>query len=88
MGSRAMGYSWIWIKLNFFKNRDNEIDTLLQDKNIYADVSKLLPLNEEKDIPRNEISESYTHIAFSIDEANLDKMYEKLDDIISSWLGV
>ncbi|VEF47617.1 glyoxalase/bleomycin resistance protein/dioxygenase [Bacillus freudenreichii] len=37
-----------------------------------------LALNEEKDIPRNEISLSYTHIAFSIDEADFDKMHEKL----------
>lgn len=45
----------------------------------YFDLNGMwLALNEEKDIPRNEISQSYTHIAFSIDEAALDKMYEKL----------
>lgn len=37
-----------------------------------------LALNEEKDIPRNEISQSYTHIAFSIDEGEFDHMYDKL----------
>lgn len=37
-----------------------------------------LALNEEKNIPRNEISQSYTHIAFSIDEAEIVDMYEKL----------
>jgi len=37
-----------------------------------------LALNEEKDIPRNEISQSYTHIAFSIDEADVDTVYNKL----------
>ena len=37
-----------------------------------------LALNEEKDIPRNEIGQSYTHIAFSIDEADVDTVYNKL----------
>jgi metallothiol transferase len=37
-----------------------------------------LALNEEKDLPRNEIDQSYTHIAFSIDEADIVDMYEKL----------
>ncbi|MFJ7953515.1 FosM family fosfomycin resistance protein [Lysinibacillus sp. NPDC096418] len=45
----------------------------------YFDLNGLwLALNEEKDIPRNEISQSYTHTAFSIDEEELDNMYQKL----------
>lgn len=45
----------------------------------YLDVNGLwLALNVEKDIPRNEIHQSYTHIAFSIQEDDFDKMYEKL----------
>lgn len=45
----------------------------------YFDLNGMwLALNEEKDIPRNEIKYSYTHIAFSIDEEDFDKMYEKL----------
>ena len=45
----------------------------------YFDLNGIwLALNEEKDIPRNEMSESYTHIAFSIDEADIDTIYNKL----------
>ncbi|MBS4192677.1 FosM family fosfomycin resistance protein [Bacillus sp. FJAT-49705] len=45
----------------------------------YFDLNGLwLALNVEKDIPRNEITQSYTHIAFSIDEKDYDEMYDKL----------
>jgi metallothiol transferase len=48
----------------------------------YFDLNGMwLALNEEKDIPRNEISHSYTHIAFSIEEADFIKMYEKLKEL-------
>lgn len=40
-----------------------------------------LALNVEKNIPRNEIIQSYTHIAFSIEEAEIDKMYVKLEKL-------
>ncbi|MFF2447090.1 FosM family fosfomycin resistance protein [Neobacillus sp. NPDC058068] len=45
----------------------------------YFDLNGLwLALNLEKDIPRNEINQSYTHIAFTIEEADFLKIYEKL----------
>ncbi|MEK3907739.1 FosM family fosfomycin resistance protein [Oceanobacillus sp. FSL W7-1309] len=46
----------------------------------YFDLNGMwLALNQEKDIPRNEISHSYTHIAFSIEVQEFDKMYDKLN---------
>ncbi|MBS4218083.1 metallothiol transferase FosB [Bacillus sp. FJAT-49711] len=48
-------------------------------RSAYFDLNGIwLALNEEKDIPRNEISYSYTHIAFSIEESEYDCIYEKL----------
>lgn len=45
----------------------------------YFDLNGIwLALNEEKDIPRDEIKYSYTHIAFSIEETDFDEIYEKL----------
>ncbi|WP_406945930.1 metallothiol transferase FosB [Halobacillus sp. SY10] len=45
----------------------------------YFDLQGMwLALNEEKDIPRNEISASYTHTAFTIRECDFDDAYEEL----------
>ncbi|PLR80593.1 metallothiol transferase FosB [Bacillus sp. V33-4] len=40
-----------------------------------------LALNLEKDIDRSETNDSYTHIAFSLDEDDFEKMYEHLKSL-------
>ncbi|MDD9268037.1 metallothiol transferase FosB [Paenibacillus sp. GCM10023248] len=40
-----------------------------------------LALNVEQDIPRSEIAQSYTHIAFSVDEEDFDGMVSKLEQL-------
>ncbi|MGX6445126.1 FosM family fosfomycin resistance protein [Neobacillus sp. K501] len=48
----------------------------------YFDLQGIwLALNEEKGIPRNEINQSYTHIAFSINETEFDHNYKKLKEM-------
>jgi metallothiol transferase len=48
----------------------------------YLDLDGMwLALNVEKEIPRNEIKQSYTHIAFSVEEEDFDKMYDKLKSL-------
>lgn len=45
----------------------------------YFDIGGLwVALNEEKDIPRNEIQYSYTHTAFTIDESEYNSWYRWL----------
>ncbi|MGE7904542.1 FosM family fosfomycin resistance protein [Peribacillus sp. NPDC094092] len=54
----------------------------------YFDLNGMwLALNAEEDIPRNEISQSYTHIAFSIEEADFMNMYEMLKELNVSILS-
>lgn len=48
----------------------------------YFDLNGMwLALNVEKDIPRDEISQSYTHVAFSIEEAEFNSVYKKLEEL-------
>src|SRR5690625_7705622 len=55
----------------------------------YFDLNGMwLALTVEKDIPRNEISQSYTHIAFSIVEVEFEKMYDKLEALNVNILSV
>ncbi|MFD0713097.1 metallothiol transferase FosB [Paenibacillus sp. GCM10027626] len=48
----------------------------------YFDLNGIwLALNEEKDIPRNEIQHSYTHIAFTVEEADFDSWIARLKQL-------
>lgn len=66
-----------------FYNKVFDAKLLVKGRNTaYFDLNGMwIALNVEKDIPRNEISHSYTHIAFSIEEADFVKMYEKLMEL-------
>ncbi len=57
-----------------------EAKLLVKGRNTaYFDLNGMwLALNREKDIVRNEINQSYTHIAFTIEEVNYDLLYKKL----------
>ncbi|GGI39113.1 hypothetical protein GCM10010896_01760 [Mammaliicoccus stepanovicii] len=49
---------------------------LESDKTAYFTLGGLwLALNEEENVPRNEIQYSYTHIAFKIDEREFDEWH-------------
>lgn len=48
----------------------------------YFDLNGMwLALNLEQDIPRKEISQSYTHVAFTIEDAEFDNAYDKLEKL-------
>lgn len=51
-------------------------------KTAYFDLEGLwLALNEEADIPRNEIKESYTHMAFTITEEEYEETLVRLNQL-------
>jgi metallothiol transferase len=68
--------------IEFYKNVFDAKLLVKGKSTAYFDLNGIwLALNEEKDISRNEISQSYTHIAFSIEEAEFDDIYRKLEEL-------
>ena len=66
--------------IEFYKNVFDAKLLVRGRSTAYFDLKGIwLALNEEPYIPRNEISQSYTHIAFSIEEVEFDDMYRKLE---------
>lgn len=67
------------VSIEFYKNV-YDAKLLVKGRNTaYFDLNGMwLALNVEEDIPRNDIHQSYTHIAFSIEEEEFDEIYEKL----------
>ncbi|KGX92249.1 fosmidomycin resistance protein [Pontibacillus halophilus JSM 076056 = DSM 19796] len=52
------------------------------EKTAYFDLAGMwLALNEERDIPRHDIHHSYTHIAFSVPEEEIESERERLEQI-------
>ncbi|PEJ57558.1 fosfomycin resistance protein FosB [Bacillus sp. AFS002410] len=65
--------------IDFYKNVFNATLLVKGRTTAYFDLNGIwLALNEEKNISRNEIHQSYTHMAFTIDEEDFEKMYDKL----------
>ncbi|MGG1684270.1 FosM family fosfomycin resistance protein [Pseudalkalibacillus sp. NRS-1564] len=68
--------------IDFYKQVFNAKLLVKGKSTAYFDLNGIwLALNEEKDIPRNDISQSYTHIAFSIDEVDFDNVYKELRNL-------
>ncbi|MDR4889834.1 FosM family fosfomycin resistance protein [Fredinandcohnia sp. QZ13] len=65
--------------IGFYKNVFDAKLLVKGRSTAYFDLNGIwIALNVEKEIPRNEISYSYTHIAFTIEDKDFDKMYHKL----------
>lgn len=68
--------------IEFYKNVFDAKLLVKGRSTAYFDLNGMwLALNVEKDIPRTEINQSYTHVAFSIEDTEFDNMYDRLKEL-------
>ncbi|NDI35527.1 metallothiol transferase FosB [Chengkuizengella sediminis] len=68
--------------IDFYKSVFGAKPLVKGRKLAYFDLNGLwLAINEESDIPRNEIQQSYTHIAFSIKEEDFEETLNRLKQL-------
>lgn len=68
--------------IEFYQNVFDANLLVKGENTAYFEVAGMwLALNVEKNIPRNEIAQSYTHIAFSIDASDYERVYRKLESL-------
>ena len=68
--------------IEFYKNIFEAKLLVEGEKLAYFDLNGLwIALNLQKDIKRNEIKESYSHISFSIDEKDYEEILKKLKNL-------
>lgn len=68
--------------IDFYQNVFGAKLLVKGNRTAYFDLNGIwIALNLQENIPRNEIKESYTHMAFSIDEGEFEKVYEHLEKL-------
>ncbi|WP_252503516.1 FosM family fosfomycin resistance protein [Sporosarcina sp. Marseille-Q4943] len=68
--------------IEFYKNVFDAKLLVKGRSTAYFDLNGMwIALNQEKNIPRNEISHSYTHIAFTIEESEFERVHSKLEKL-------
>jgi metallothiol transferase len=68
--------------IQFYQNVFNAKLLVKGRTTAYFDLNGLwIALNEEKDIPRNDILHSYTHIAFTVEDEDFDAYCIKLKEL-------
>ena len=68
--------------IQFYKNVFNAKLLVKGKTTAYFELAGIwIALNEERNIPRNEIAHSYTHVAFKVDDSDFENMCNKLEKL-------